>query len=353
MKARALTIVRYVLLAVVVGFAIAFFARQWGDITEVIAAIPAGLAVASFAIMLLGMLANVLSWVTLLNGLGHVVPLPRGAQVMLVGQLGKYVPGSVWAYVMQMELGRQYGIARARVLVTALYAAGIGVVASLALGVSIVPGLAAEQPAFAWLYVLLPVGLVFLHPRVMTWLSNLALKIFRRPPLPHRVRFTTILAAVGWSVLSYLLYGVHLQLLVGELAPATPLSVVMLGAALSLGFTASLIAFVLPSGVGVREFVVIAVLVAMIPLADASALALLSRAMFTAGDLLLAGVAVAVVLVMRRRLRARDEATSEYGDLAMAESAGAGSGGSGGSAGSGEGEHGSSDDREREPDVLK
>ncbi|MGX5682370.1 lysylphosphatidylglycerol synthase domain-containing protein [Schumannella luteola] len=312
MKARAVTVVRYVLLAVVVGFAIAFFARQWGDIAEVIQAIPAGAVVLSSVALLIGMLANVLSWVTLLNGLGHVVPLPRGAQIMLVGQLGKYVPGSVWAYVMQMELGRQYGVARARVLVTALYAAGIGVVASLLLGVSIVPELAARHAAFGWLYLLLPIGLVCLHPRVMTWLSNLVLKAFRRPALEHRVRFRTILVAVAWSVLSDLLYGVHLQLLASEFAPATPLTVVMLGAALSLGFTASLIAFVLPSGVGVREFVVIAVLVSIVPLADASALALVSRAMFTAGDLLLAGIAVVVVLVLRRRLRPRDEATSEY-----------------------------------------
>lgn len=314
-RAHALTAARYVLLAVVVVFAVVFFARQWTAISDVIAHIPLASSILSFVAVLLGMIANVLSWVTLLNGLGHVVPLPRGAQIMLVGQLGKYVPGSVWAYVMQMELGRQYGIARARVLVTALYAAGIGVVASLVLGVSVVPSIAAEQPALAWLYILLPIGLVCIHPRVMTALSNLVLKIFRRPPLEHTVGFRTIFTAVGWALISYLLYGVHLQFLVGDGAPATPWTVLMLSGALSLGFTASLIAFILPSGVGVREVVVIAVLTTMLPLAESSAIALVSRAMFTAGDLLLAGIAVIVVVVMRRRLRDRDLASSEYEQL--------------------------------------
>jgi hypothetical protein len=234
---------------------------------------------------------------------------------MLVGQLGKYVPGSVWAYVMQMELGRQYGIARARVLVTALYAAGIGVVSSLILGASVLPSITVEQPALAWLYILLPIGLVCLHPRVMTALSNVALKIFRRPPLEHKVGFRTILTAVGWSLLSYVLYGVHLQLLVGDSAPASGFTVIMLAGALSLGFTASLIAFVLPSGAGIREVIVIAVLTTMIPLVDAAAIALVSRAMFTAGDLLLAGTAVIVVLVLRRQLHASDVTTSEYAQL--------------------------------------
>lgn len=315
-RAHALTVLRYVLLAIVVGFAVVFFARQWTSITDVIAHIPISSSVLSFVAVLLGMIANVLSWVTLLNGLGHVVPLPRASQIMLVGQLGKYVPGSVWAYVMQMELGRQYGIARARVLVTALYAAGIGVVASLILGTSVLPSVTAEQPLLAWLYVLLPVGLVCLHPRVMTALSNLALRIFRRPPLQHTVGFRTILTAVGWALLSYLLYGVHLQLLVGVSAPASPLSILMLAGALSLGFTASLIAFILPSGAGIREVVVIAVLTTMLlPLAESSAIALLSRAMFTAGDLLLAGTAVVVVLALRRKLHKADVTASEYDEL--------------------------------------
>ena len=41
-------------------------------------------------------------------------------EVFLVGQLGKYVPGSIWAYVLQMELGKRYGIARARVFAASL-----------------------------------------------------------------------------------------------------------------------------------------------------------------------------------------------------------------------------------------
>ncbi|MDH6182549.1 uncharacterized membrane protein YbhN (UPF0104 family) [Microbacteriaceae bacterium SG_E_30_P1] len=315
-RAHLFTALRYIALAVVIGFAVAFFAERWTQITDVISRIPVWGVVASFLVMLLGMVANVLSWVTILNGLGHVVPLPRGSQIMLVGQLGKYVPGSVWGYVMQMELGRQYGIARARVLVTTLYAAGIGVVASLILGVSVIPSVAADQPALAWLYLLLPIGLVCLHPRVMTWLSNLTLKVFRRPPLEHRVRYGTIAIAMGWSLLSYVLYGVHLHLLVGEVLPWSFITILMLGGAISLGFTASLVAPILPSGAGIRELVLILVMLAVsVPDAYAQAASLLSRAMFTAGDLLLAGAAVIVVLIMRRSLRARDVASNEYAQL--------------------------------------
>jgi len=313
---RILLVARYVLLVAVVAFAIFYFATQWQKVSAVITHISLGALTGSFAIMIIGMLAGVMSWVTLLNGLGHPVPLPRGAQIMLVGQLGKYVPGSVWAYVMQMELGREHGIARARVLVASLYAAGIGVVSSLVLGAFALPILSGSHPQLLWLLALLPVGLVCLHPRVMTWLSDLVLRIFRRPPLEHAVRYSTILRSVGWALLSYVAYGFHLWALVEAGVALTPTAIILFSGALSLGFTASLFAFLLPSGVGVREAVVIGVLSALLPVVQVSAISLVSRAMFTAGDLLLAGAAVIVAIVMRRRLRREDAVYAEYADVA-------------------------------------
>jgi uncharacterized membrane protein YbhN (UPF0104 family) len=312
--AVTLIAVRYLLITAVVACAVWYFVRIWGEVQLALQEMQPWRVATSFFVLLVGMALNVLSWTTILRGLGHPVPVVRGAQIMLVGQLGKYVPGSVWAYLAQMELGRQYGVARARVLVTSLYAAGIGVVCSLALGAVALPQIASGHPELLWLFALLPVGLVCLHPAVMTWLANLALKIFRRPPLEHRVRFKTISLAVMWCLASYLGYGVHLWLLSGEGVEFT--SVLLMSAAISLGFTAGLLAFILPSGVGVREAVLIGLLGAMMTTAEASAVALVSRGMFTAGDLLMAGAAALAATLMHRRLHSEDVRTAEYADVA-------------------------------------
>ncbi|WP_454116616.1 lysylphosphatidylglycerol synthase transmembrane domain-containing protein [Microbacterium aurum] len=307
-------ITRWVLILAVIAFAVWYFARMWEPVTAAVSAMNPWWVAGSFGVLLVGLVANALSWTTILNGLGHPLPVARGAQIMLVGQLGKYVPGSVWAYVLQMELGRQHGVARARVLVTSLYAAGIGVVSSLILGAFALPQIAAGHPALLWLFVLLPLGLVCLHPAVMTALANLALKLFRREPLEHRVGFGTIAKAVGYSLGSYVLYGVHLWLLTDGTVAFT--EIVLMSAALSLGFTAGLFAFILPSGVGVREAVLIGLLSVVIPVAEASAISLVSRGMFTAGDLLTAGAAAVVAALMRRRLHRADVLGSEYADVA-------------------------------------
>lgn len=311
--ARTLVIARWVLIAAVIGFAIWYFVRMWPEVGPVIAEMNGWLVALSFVVLLVGLSFNVAAWVTLLQGLGHPVPFVRSAQIMLVGQLGKYVPGSAWAYLLQMELGRQHGIARARVLVASLYAAGIGVVASLILGATALPSLAAASPNLLWLFLLLPIGLAALHPSVMTFFANLVLRVFRRAPLEHRVRFTTTLGALAWSVGSYLLYGIHLWLLVPVGSAIT--GSLLFAAALGLGFTLSLFAFLLPSGVGVREAVIIGMSGALLNVAEASAVALVSRAMFTLGDLLMAGGAALAAFALHRRLRQADALTSEYSDV--------------------------------------
>lgn len=298
-----LLILRYLLLALVLAFAGYYLVSQWDAVSEAITLIAWQSAVLSFLLVLAGLALGTISWIAILNGLGERVPFLRAAQILLVGQLGKYVPGSVWSYVMQMELGRQYNVSRPRVLITALYSAGVGVVASLILGALALPLLSQEQPELLWLFALLPFGLICLHPAVMTWLASLVLKIFRRPPLDHRVRMSTILVALGTSLGAYLCYGLHLTLLVNSLADPTPQTIVLLTGAMAIGFSLSLFAFILPSGIGVREAVLVAAMITLISVPQAAAVSVVSRMMFTVGDIAAAGIAVLFVVVMRRRLR--------------------------------------------------
>lgn len=305
-------VVRWVLLVAVVGFAIAYLVSQWPAVSQAITEIAPLSLVASMGVLIVGVVCITLSWVSLLNGLGHRISLARASQILLVGQLGKYVPGSVWAYVMQMELGRQHGVARARVLVASLYAAGIGVVASLMLGALALPIVVEGHEYLMWLFALLPVGLVCLHPAVMTFLANLVLRVFRRPPLQERIRLRVVLTAVGWSLAGYVLYGVHLWLLVNSLVQPDVMTLVLLTGGISLGFTIGLLAFLLPSGVGVREAVLVAAMSVLLTVPEASGVSLVSRGMFTLADLLTAGGAVLAVMLRRRRIVPEETAADEY-----------------------------------------
>ncbi|WP_158253274.1 lysylphosphatidylglycerol synthase domain-containing protein [Cryobacterium sp. N19] len=302
-----LTVLRYVLLVAILGFAGYYLVSQWTGVAAALAEISWPSIVLSFLLVLAGLGAGTMSWVSVLNGLGPRIPIARAAQVMLVGQLGKYVPGSVWSYVMQMELGRQYGILRPRVLVAGLYAAGIGVVASLILGSMALPVVLRGHTQLLWLFLLLPVGLFCLHPRIMTALASLVLRAFRRPPLEHKVTIRVVGKAVGWALLSYAMYGLHLWILVNSLVDPDFGTLVLLTGAMSLGFTVGLFAFVFPSGVGVREAILVGAMTLLLTVPQASAMSLVSRLMFTAADLVAAGLAVLFVIVLRKRILAESD----------------------------------------------
>lgn len=298
-----LKILRWFALIAVITFAVLYLAGQWQEVSEALLTIPVLNLFISLIFVLAGLIFGTLSWVTLLNGLGPQVPVLRGSQVMLVGQLGKFIPGSVWSYVMQMELGRHFGILRPRILITALYAAGIGVISSLVLGSLALPFLAENEPEVLFLFILLPIGLVFLYPPIMTKIASLVLRVFKRPPLEKLVSFQVVIKAVLFTLISYVLYGAHLWLLSQSFNQTGSNTFFFLTGIMALSFSASLFAFIFPSGIGVRELILISAMTLFISEAQATAVTLVSRLMFTFADLLAALIATVFVIVWRKKIR--------------------------------------------------
>ena len=180
---------------------------------------------------------------------------------------------------------------------------------SLVAGPLAVPALAGNRPALLWLFALLPVGLALLHPTALTSVVDRVLALLRQGPLPRRLTGGAIARASGLSLLVYLLYGVHLFVLVDALREPGPTSrallLVLCVGTMGVAMTAGLVAFVLPSGIGAREVVIVGALAAVLPYGEALALAVVSRVMFTVVELASAAVAtLAARLSTRREARA-------------------------------------------------
>lgn len=288
-RQRALDWARRALVAVVVAAAVYAVVSQWDGVRATLEQIAWWQVGLSLVTLVVGILLGMLSWRAVVVGIAHPGRDKRISQVYLIGQIGKYVPGSVWAWVLQMEVGRKNGIARAQIFVAALVSTGVTVAASLVVGIVALPYLTQEAPRLAWLYLLLPLALAALHPAVVTWLVNLALRLLRKAPLDRPLRASTIVQSFGYAVVMYGVYGVHLWILVRSGGGIGIENAIFATSALALGMTAGLFAFLLPSGIGAREAVIVAGLSTVMPTTSALALALLSRVMFTVGELLCAG----------------------------------------------------------------
>lgn len=303
-RRRLINLFRWLLLIAVIAAAAYAVYINWTGVSQTLVEMKPLRVAVSFVVLLVGIAASAMSWQVLLDDLGPPIGVGRGAQIYLVGMLGKYLPGSVWAYLLQLELGRKAGLARARVFATTVFSLIVVTVASLLAGALAIPELVALNPDLAWLnwlYLLLPLGLVFLHPKLMTAVVRFGFRILRRPRPDHPITFRVVVTSMAWALLSYSLYGVHLWLLadtgeginIGELG----ISVGAMGVAM----TAGLAAFLLPSGAGARELVIVTALTPVTGVEAGLAVALVSRLMFTVGEMILAGGSAVMAIITRRR----------------------------------------------------
>ena len=80
----------------------------------------AGVVFSSLAVMV-AMFAMLKTFQVTLAGLGSPLSLVQAGRIFFLGQLGKYVPGSVWPIVVQMELGADAGVPRSSTVLTLLF----------------------------------------------------------------------------------------------------------------------------------------------------------------------------------------------------------------------------------------
>jgi uncharacterized membrane protein YbhN (UPF0104 family) len=282
---------------------------QLGEVREGAAELSAGYVLAAAAAALASLVVSLLTWRTTLAGLGTHLPLRAAARIFFVGQLGKYVPGSVWPVLAQMELGAAYGLSRTTVGTASLLQLAIGVPGALLIGAMAVPALvAAGSGAYGLLLLALPLAVLVLSPPVLGPLLDRALALLRRPPLAQRLSGRSVLAVALLSGLANLLLGLQAWLLARDLGASGELLLPLVVGAFVLATVAGLLALPVPAGAGVREAVLVAALSPVLPLGQALLLALVSRVVLTTADLAVAGAAAAP---LRRRTSAGN---SQSGD---------------------------------------
>jgi uncharacterized membrane protein YbhN (UPF0104 family) len=301
-----------VAIAVLIGAAISYaVVSEWDDVVEAVQALAWPSVVLAFVAVLGGMVTAVLAWRALLAEEGFPLLLWIAARIFFVGQLGKYLPGSVWSVVLQMELARGAGVPRARAFTTSLAWVGLSISSALAIGLVGLPVLASFDSPLGWtLLVVLPVALVCTHPRVLTMLVNTVLRLLRKAPLPRAFTWRGVGTAFGWLLVTWVFYGTHLWLLANALgAPGMDGFFRSLGG-FALAMTAGALFFIAPTGAGIREGLIVAALAGVMTEGQALGIAVVSRMIFTGADVLVAGVAA---LSAMRLLRRRDADPVSHG----------------------------------------
>lgn len=283
--------VRWALGVLAVGLLLGSLWQQRAGLADALARIDLSVVLLSSALALVALVASMMAWRALLIAAGHRLAVPTAARLYFLTQIGKYLPGSIWPVVAQMELGREQGVS--------VGASGVGAVLNLLIGIGtgVVVGLVAlvvsggSASDYWWLAFCLPVLLVVLRPAVVRKALTIVLRLTRRPVQDIELQGRGMAAAAGWSLVMWLFFGLHVYVVAD--AVGDPGSVARSVGAYALAWVAGFLVFFAPAGAGARELSLVLLLSPPLGRTEALAVAVISRVVGIVADAVvaLAGVA--------------------------------------------------------------
>jgi glycosyltransferase 2 family protein len=261
-------------------------ARQWDVVVDALGRMGLRWFAVSLAAALAGLLFTSFAWRTIMRDLGSPLPVGPALRVFFLAQVGKYLPGAVWPFVAQMELGRSLGVPRRRSALAGLLFVGLHCATGLLVASVTLPFASPDAVRdYWWVLALTPVLVVVLHPRVLSPLLDRVFWLLRRPPLDRTLTLRNTLRACCFLLVTWLCYGLSLLALAAPLGLSGRGELFLAIGAYGLAWSAGVMVLgLVPAGIGVREAVLTAVLLPVLPAGAAIAVAAASRVVQTLGD---------------------------------------------------------------------
>lgn len=277
--------------------------RYWSDVRAASTELSVGPVLGAAGTGVAAIWCSLQLWRGMLGDLGSRLSRSAAAQIFLLAQFGKYVPGSIWPFIAQTELGKDHGVPRTRSATVAVLAIVVSLVTGLLTAAVTLP-LASRDAArtYWWALAGAPVLLLLLLPPVLNALLERALRLARRPALERRLSARGVATAVGWALGGWALFGLHVWFLARDLGATGGASLYVASTgAFALAWSVGFLVVFAPAGAGVREVALAAALAPRLDTGGALVVVIASRLLLTLADL--AGALVAMLL-SRHRLAA-------------------------------------------------
>lgn len=285
--------VTVVVLAVVVYFFGRGLADNWAAVREIDVAVNAW-SVAAVLLFALAVVLSGLLWGSMLSHLGRVrVGRREAVRVQCASWLLKYIPGQVGSVANKVVWGGERGISRTLIVITFVYENVFLLIGSIVPSVVILAfGDAFTDPSSDLVNALVPVLLALvplllvMDRRVFRWGLNLvgrrALK--RNVPPEYFLAPRATLRYQLQFLLPRVLNGVGFVFVAVSFLDVPAEAYLPLAAAYVLAGAVGILAVFVPSGLGVREGVIVLLASRYLPVEQAIVLSLVARLYSTIGD---------------------------------------------------------------------
>ncbi len=301
-KDKLLKALKIVFGVLVVVFLAWYFWKNWDEFSEKIMSVNIGIFIVSmlfyFAYKIT--LASLWHYITKINGCS--IKYEKAVTSYLYSILGKYIPGKVFMLAARLTYYKEEEAPLSKVTVcffienvcTLLGAAMLFIVSLF-----FFPNELLEN--YKWLTLLLIAAFfVCIHPKIINFVLRLIGKIFKKN-LEIPMKYSQMLKVVLLFIGNWLIVGFGFFILTKSIYPAAEWSQMLYCAGIwGVSAIMGILAIFAPSGLGVREGIIVAGLMLIMPQSDAMVISVVSRLWQTIPELLL--VAMAFVYSRIRRL---------------------------------------------------
>jgi glycosyltransferase 2 family protein len=281
---------KWAVVVIAVGIGAYEIEKEWNQVHHALGQIGLLASFEALLALLVMQFATLRQWQALLAGLGSPIRTTTAGRIFFIGQLGKYIPGSVWPVLTQMELGARANVPRPRSAGASVLTMVLSLASGLLVAAATLP-FAHYSADYDWVFILVPVILVCLYPRVLNPLLNWLFKLTKRPGLDQPVTLTMLGKALAWSFLAWIANGVQIWILAEKLGAPAGRTVLLALGGYAFAWCVGFVIVIDPAGAGIREVLLVAALSPVLGAGPAFAVALVSRAVNTISDLLVAGAA--------------------------------------------------------------
>lgn len=296
MKQARKGVIKRILQALLIAVIFYFLARNlyinWNEILEYNWNVNYYFLVFSLVLSIVGAFLIALGWNLILRVLGGRLTYKKALKIFFITDLAKYIPGKVWTMVGKVYLCKKEGIPVARTSASVVIQPLIQVVSGLLIFLLSLPFWTRTSDFVNNLYFffpLIPLGLVLLHPAIMTKLLNFALTKLKQKPIELRIKYRDVLLILLLWCGLWILAGVTYYSLIIAVHPF-PIS--RLPVTMGIFAIAGISQFLTPSGIGVLEGMLTLLLSLYFPVPVAILIALLARVWKTVTELLCVAITV-------------------------------------------------------------
>ena len=263
--------------------------------------------VISFLIMILIYLEAALNYHVLIKAINYPLKFKQSLYIFIVSNASRYIPGSIWQYIGRVEIAKKIAQIPRSISVLALV-----LEVFLLVNAAIIVSLFAlpffnNIPGQSYLLIfLLPISLIFLHPKISSKLILLIAKVGKKDITKSisQINLEKLITTLPWFILNFLLNGIALFFLTKAIYPDIGIeNIILFSGAFAFSWVVGYLSLFAPAGLGVTDVLLIYILSLQMPFPLASTIALSYRVFLTIAEL--------VVFVLVMRIKTNEKSTKD------------------------------------------